>query len=305
MFEYPQPLSLPRTGTKRRRIIDGCIEEMIALGWKPNDPHTQGKPTSVRFLFYRLEAREIIPKEYTGRDGRRKARQPHQDVSDAMTILRYQGVFPLDSIIDETGGSEDYRGSVDMVTGTLEALERVRLGPWPDEPPELWAESRSLAGVIRGLAWIYRVPLVPLVGQASVGLLAEVAERVATAPPIVWYLGDYDLSGGHIEASAIERVEAFAGVGLDVHRLAITRDQVDELNLPVISKYDRRTKSHANAVETEALGQEAIEDIVSDTLETYWQGTVERWPTVADTRETERIARKAITGLLEDDGREG
>ena len=54
-------------------------------------------PTNGRFLFYELEQRGVIPKNYTG-----KKRTPLQDVSDATMHLRKCGLVPWIWIDDET-----------------------------------------------------------------------------------------------------------------------------------------------------------------------------------------------------------
>ena len=55
----------------------------------------------------------------------------------------------------------------------------------------------------------------------------------------VGYLGDYDLSGGHIEANTRKVLEEAIGGELDWERLALTREQVDQYALPSITKRDR------------------------------------------------------------------
>ena len=47
----------------------------------------------------------------------------------------------------------------------------------------------------------------------------------------------------------------------------MTAEQIEIFGLTVISKYDARTKSHHDAVETEALGQTAIVDLLEMRLE--------------------------------------
>lgn len=148
------------------------------------DSESVGHVTSVRFVFYRLVAHGVIPKSYPG------ARHPAQDVSQVLAELRYQGVIPLGSIVDGTTTTEDYTGTNNFAEATADAIDRIRVNPWPTRlrfkdgtvhdvgPPELWTESRSLAGVIRSVAAKWRVPLVAAGGQASVGLVSAVVDRL-------------------------------------------------------------------------------------------------------------------------------
>jgi hypothetical protein len=56
---------------------------------------------------------------------------------------------------------------------------------------------------------------------------------------------------------------------LSWERLALTRDQVDRYSLPIIIKWDKRFKNGGahEAVETEALSQRLIVQIVRDRLD--------------------------------------
>src|SRR4029453_16004209 len=84
----------------------------------------------------------------------------------------------------------------------------------------------------------------------------------------VLYLGDLDLSGGQIEANPRRVLEREVGE-LTWERLALTQAQVDQYDLPVIEKRDRRySDGHPHeAVETEALSQSIIVEIVRDRLD--------------------------------------
>jgi hypothetical protein len=74
----------------------------------------------------------------------------------------------------------------------------------------------------------------------------------------VLYLGDLDFSGEHIEANTRTVLEEIVGASLEWERVANTQEQVEKFGLERISKYDARTKSRHEAVESEALGQARI-----------------------------------------------
>src|SRR4029453_8466274 len=83
----------------------------------------------------------------------------------------------------------------------------------------------------------------------------------------ILYLGDLDLSGGQIEANTRRVLEREVGL-LAWERLALTQEQVDQYDLPVIEKHDWRYNDGRphQAVETEALSQTIIVSIVRDRL---------------------------------------
>jgi hypothetical protein len=68
-------------------------------------------PTSIRFLFYELLDRGVIPKVYRDENGVEKKRTPSQDISDAVTVLRELDTAPIpwSWIVDETRSLDDWR----------------------------------------------------------------------------------------------------------------------------------------------------------------------------------------------------
>jgi hypothetical protein len=204
----------------------------------------------------------------------------------------------LHSIIDEGAGGDDWTGEDTFQAGLSQQVKHMRLDPWIGAPPEIWTESASLAGAIRRVTYRYRVRVTPFGGQASVGQLAAVAERISEhTPPTVWYLGDLDLSGAHIEASAVRRIEAFAGVDLNVERLAVTHEQVEEYELTTMQKYDGRHHRRFDAVEAEALGQDRMEAIVENALDEYWND-YSAWETLDELEAEDEALRDEYLDLL-------
>ena len=226
-------------------------------------------PTSIRFLFYELVALKIVEKQASGvlRPGAVGQRRPDQDVIDAITDLRESGQIPWDAIVDETRSLDDYTGWPTIVAGVNAYLNACELDPWSGAAPLILTESRSLAGVLRALMREYRVMIAPTNGQTNGFLRNDVARLITIKTPVL-YLGDWDFSGGQIEANTRRVLEQVCGRVLDWERLALTETQVRDprLNLTIIDKYDRRTKTTHPSVETEALSQQVIVQIVRDHL---------------------------------------
>jgi hypothetical protein len=219
-------------------------------------------PTSGRFLFYELVTQGIISKHPTGK------RRADQDMIDALTDLRESGQVPWNWIVDETRSLDDYTGAGSIRDWVLEQLEFARLAPWEANPPLVLTESRSLAGVLRNLAYEFAIRIAPTNGQTAGFLHTKVAPRVHARTRVL-YLGDYDLAGNDIEANSRRVLEEVVDCELDWRRVALTRQQVDLYNLPIIQKTDRRFNDGGvhDAVETEALSQALIVQILHDELE--------------------------------------
>ena len=125
-------------------------------------------------------------------------------------------------------------------------------------------------------------------GQANDFLRNKVAPMIAVNTPVL-YLGDYDFSGGHIEANTRRVLERECGRVLDWERLALTREQVDRYELAVIQK--REAQMH-NSVETEALSQSVIVQIVRDRLDALLPEPLE------DVQEREEAERERLRRIL-------
>jgi hypothetical protein len=238
-------------------------------------------PTSVRFLFYELEQLGDVTKAYRYADGSKRARQPGQDVSDALTVLRDAGLVPWDWIIDEGRKLEQWRYASSVADYLRGELDVARLDVWDGEPPPLIVtESRSLAGVLRETVADYLCPIVATAGQSSGALIAvELAPMLRDDPSReVIYLGDFDFQGFDIEDSTRQRLERHVGEELVWERLALTAEQVDEYELPVIEKTDHRHRPPRpyEAVETEALRQEVIVGLVRERLDSMLPQPLER-----------------------------
>ena len=225
-------------------------------------------PTSARFLFYELVAAGIVPKHATG------ARRADQNVVDALKSLRDLREIPWSWIVDETRSIEDYTGYASIADGVDAVLNAIRIDPWNCDAPLILTESRSLAGALRNLAREYGVRICATNGQAGGFLHTDEAPHLVDGSRVL-YLGDFDLAGADIEANT-KRVLEHSGIGgdgedrdLDWERLALTRQQVADYNLPVISKSDKRFSNGGthDAVETEALSQLMIVRIVRNRLD--------------------------------------
>jgi hypothetical protein len=99
---------LSKEATKKGRLQRACLELL-------REHEADGAlPTSIRFLFYELLDRGVVPKAYRAPDGTERKRTPGQDISDAVNVLREARLVPWSWIVDETRTLDDWRyaGSV-------------------------------------------------------------------------------------------------------------------------------------------------------------------------------------------------
>src|SRR5215217_2550037 len=224
-------------------------------------------PTSGRFLFYELVSRGVVPKDhYRDENGNKKSRTPAQDVADALWYLRKKApIVPMDWIVDETRDLDSWQYAPSVYKYVEDTLPFARIDLWEGAPPPLIiCESRSLAGVLRRIARDHLCPIAATNGQVggflhtTVGPLIEEGGRTRR----VFYFGDLDLSGGHIEENTRGELSEYGE--LDWQRLAVTDVQVRSENLIEAKKTDKRYKPPREfpSVETEALNQQKIQRIL-------------------------------------------
>ena len=249
-------------------------------------------PTSNRFLFYELVQRGIVPKHSKNK------RRADQDMNEALTELRESGQVPWDWIVDETRFLENHTGWPSIKDGLENLVDTIRLDPWAGCEPLILTESRSLAGVLREICEEYCVQIASTNGQVGGFLHTKIGPMLRSGHNI-FYLGDLDLAGGDIEANTKRVLEQKTEL-LFWERLALTEEQVDQYNLPVITKHDRRFNDGGahEAVETEALSQAFIVEIVRNRLDAHLRFIPE---TLESVREREGMERTQIMITTKDE----
>lgn len=285
---------LPRYRDKNPSSITGKLRSAL-MRLMEQHRRDGAIPTSMRFLFYELVAQGVIKKD-----------EPHarQKISAALTALREAGHVDWEEIVDETRAVSDFTGSANVAENLLQYLNSARIDPWNGNVPTIITESRSLAGVLRSMCRDYRIRITSTNGQCA-GFLHTKLVKLLEQGGRIGYLGDFDLSGGHIEDNTRKVLEELVG-DLDWERLALTEKQVQRYNLTAIIKSDKRFQRQRfqrvltqgpplkpgehEAVETEALSQKLIVDIVRKWLDKLLPEPLARFQ-VREQRERARLRR--------------
>ncbi|MBT6430242.1 MAG: hypothetical protein HOK30_21410, partial [Rhodospirillaceae bacterium] len=199
-----------------------------------------GHPQSIRHVFYRM-TNPRLPEPVE------KSEHGYRHVQYQITQMRRQPndmalSIPYGWITDSTR-----RGwHVDTFSGATDFLQRVaglyRADLWEssDVYVEVWAESRSIAGVIEELCNDLAVSLYPAGGFASLTLIHDAAQAIKVQSGHgekdvkIIYIGDYDPAGVLIDQSIEKDLRKHLGFGIPLKftRLAINPNQIDEYDLP-------------------------------------------------------------------------
>lgn len=273
-------------------------------------------PMGVRQIFYQMETRGLVAKNEgavnaLGRD---------------VAWLRENDEIPWDQIIDD--GSQIRGGDVSLVDydpreQLAAGVETYRAGVttsrWVDQPNQIqvWIEKEGLVGTVEAVTNRWHVPLLSGGGSPSLTLmhdgylqLAEDVDKHAT----ILMLYDHD-PAGYIMAWTIENKyrrwddDEGGGLEMDFVRLALTRDQVEDLNLSH-AKRATKIKSRSPAedsavrmgwprgsksVELDAIPQATLQGILEKSITALIDA--EAWAAARKHRE----ARAAeMSGLVDD-----
>lgn len=259
-----------RAGTvKRTRRSPAQIEQ---LERQILDVLEEDNPQSIRHVFYRMtDPRLEEPVE--------KSDRGYRHVQERMTAMRRAGTLPYGWVADTSRAGYHVNTYSDAGDFLRRHQSAYRADLWSDAGLycEVWCESRSLAGVIRETCRELAVSLYPAGGFASLTLTYESAEFInhvtgrGQIPAHLLYLGDYDPAGVLIDRSIhselLEHLDP--AVDLHFHRLAITPDQIRDMDLPTKprQKGDRRAQHVESTVEAEAMSAREMRRLLRDAVE--------------------------------------
>lgn len=199
---------------------------------------------------------------------------------------RMAGLIDWDAIEDRGRNLERVTTWSDPKSILRAVADQYMLDPWRRQPyyVEVWIEKEALISVISGICDEWRVPHFACKGYASQsevwgaghGRFRSAIARDKT--PVVIHLGDHDPSGIDMTRDIEERLCLFAEGQVEVRRLALNMDQVEEHQPPPnpAKSTDARFRSYYEEFgdeswELDALEPQVIADLIGDEI----QGMIE------------------------------
>lgn len=195
------------------------------------DYRVQGYDLTLRQIYYQFVARGLLPnsdKSYDRlggivNDGRLAGLIDWTYVTDRTRYLRTQA---------------SWDSPADIINASSDQFDR---DPWKESEqryrPEVWVEKDALVGVIGQACDPLHVPYFSCRGYVSQSEMWAAGRRMqrtmgAGFTPVVIHLGDHDPSGIDMTRDIGERLSMFAESPVEVIRIALTMDQVDEYSPP-------------------------------------------------------------------------
>lgn len=186
-----------------------------------------GLRLTARQLYYQFVTRNWLVNE----------EKSYKRLTSIVSDGRLAGLIDWSAIEDRGRQPEAAAEFADLGELTEAALRSWRLPRWEGQENyvELWVEKQALAGVLWPLAEEFHVTLMVNKGYSSQSAMFESARRFLRhrdRQPILLYLGDHDPSGEDMVRDIRERLQMFGVDGIDVRKVALTMDQIQEHQPP-------------------------------------------------------------------------
>jgi hypothetical protein len=205
----------------------------------------------------------------------------YDKIGDVLSDARMAGLVDWEAIEDRNRGLMGYQtfktpeGAV-----TWLADEHYRIDMWEDQPyrPEVWVEKAAMEGVVGSICNELRVDFFSCRGYNSQSEQWRAGRRLQRyiskgQQPIVFHLGDHDPSGIDMTRDNRDRLSTFAGTSINVVRLALNMNQVEQYDPPPNpakvkdSRFeDYQRKFGDSSWELDALAPDVVKKIIEDAV---------------------------------------
>jgi len=209
-------------GKKALRLIE--IAEEIC-----DDYASQGYDLSLRQLYYQFVSRDILA----------NTEKNYKRLGNTISDARLAGLIDWDAIKDR--GRETlvnpHWASIGDIISACASQYNVDLWEGQVNHVELMVEKQALEGVLEPVCKRWDIGFTANKGYSSSSALYEIGKRLAKKDREgkllnVIYLGDHDPSGIDMTRDIEERLCLFSNCYVEVHRIALNTDQVEEYNPP-------------------------------------------------------------------------
>jgi len=252
----------------------------------------QGYDLTLRQLYYQFVSRDYIPNN----------QKAYNRLGDIVSKGRRAGMIDWNAIIDRTRNLQR-ESTWDRPADIVKAVaEQFMYDRWEKQSTyvECWFEKDALMGVFERIATEFRVPYFSCRGYTSDSEVWAAARRLRQQSTlhgkeiVILHFGDHDPSGLDMTRDIGDRLRLFGAKDIDVRRLALNMDQVEQYEPPPnpAKLTDSRFEQYAaefgdESWELDALDPTTLHDLVRAELETIidddqWQEDTEREETARE-----------------------
>jgi len=218
----------------------------------------------------------------------------YKRVVDAMIDARWNGSIDFDTFSDHDRfmlGKTEYE-NITLEEKIEEAKNQVYAwmtsytkNKWLNQYyyPEVLIEKKALQGVFKSICSDWRVTLGACKGYPSLTFLYDISRRLIRATnngyqPVILYLGDYDPSGEDIPRSIQENLIQLGSPNVEIRRIALNKEQVNEMGLPPAPIKISDTRSSAwtgiGQVELDAIDPHTLQSMCNKAIQDLYQPSI-------------------------------
>lgn len=263
---------MPKICYQPKKFNAASAEKIRTANQIIRDYAEQGFELTLRQLYYQFVARDLIP----------NTQREYKNLGSILNDARLAGLVDWDAIVDRTRYLRHLSHWTSPESIVATCAEQFRVDKWENQPNhvEVWIEKDALVGVIESVCEADDVPFFSCRGYTSQSELWSAARRLAvinrrkpSGECVVLHLGDHDPSGIDMTRDIADRMAMF-GASVDVRRIALNMDQVEEYNPPPnpAKITDSRAESYiaahgAESWELDALEPKTIVELVRGQIE--------------------------------------
>jgi len=246
----------------------GVIEEANVI---IDEYEADGFKLTLRQLYYQFVARDLLP----------NTQRSYKRLGDIIRNARYAGLVSWEAIEDRTRylrENSHWEKPEDILRA---ARSSFYMDKWEGQDcrVEVWIEKDALVGVIEDVCKDLDVPFFSCRGYVSSSEMWGAAQRLEEyendgITPIILHLGDHDPSGVDMSRDMQGRLDEFGLEFAEVRRIALSMDQVRELNPPPnpAKLSDSRARGYIRRFgyeswELDALEPRYMENLIRDEVE--------------------------------------
>jgi hypothetical protein len=249
-------------------------------------------PQTVRQVFYALTVRGVIKKEEI---------EYKRTVVRLLAEMREAEEIPFEWITDNTRLMRKPASFSSLDRALKASSEFYRRDLWAAMPVyvEVWCEKDALSGVLFEETSTYDVPLMTARGYSSITFLYNAAKAIKATnkPTYIYHFGDLDPSGVDAARDIEAKLRRYApGAEIHFERPAVTREQVEQWNLPTrpTKMTDTRAKKFVGtSVELDAIPAAKLRELARDCIERHVDKQQLELLRIAEKSERELLTRWA------------
>lgn len=201
-------------------MVNSILDEYAAGGYD----------LSLRQLYYQLVARDHIPNTV----------RSYKNLGNLVNDARLAGHIDWTMIVDRNRSTSVPQTWEDPAQIVDAAARSFRIDKWEDQPVhvEVMVEKDALSGVLQPVCRELGIRFTANKGYPSSSILYWLGKRLERM--ITWeekevfilHLGDHDPSGIDMTRDLVDRLEMFSGNSIEIRRLALNMDQVEQYDPP-------------------------------------------------------------------------